>query len=242
MGLFFKNRNDALICELKNELNSDILLFGTDGFVYFGHLQAIEDCRVAILTPAICACSCDVEIVTPGGCLVTVDYVRVDLCTIVAKGTGIVRDPVCQLTSCSSVCGDGACSAITEGCECDNGNGSGNSNCYANAASYPGNSGCNCRDEDAIKEKAEIFPGQERDYDCLNRQIKRQIGDNIALTSVGGFLFEGILSNVCNNLAIITIDEIFVPGCSGFISDCNLRSAVVNLDAISSVSGGKTRC
>lgn len=223
MSLYCKIRNDALICELKNELNSDIVLMGADGFVYFGHLQSIEDCRLAILTPAICAKTCDVEIITPGGCMVTVDFVRVDLWSIVGKGLGVVRDPVYQLSSCDAICNDENCN---DGKACG-------------TSGFCGK--CGCREEKSEEEPA-ILPGQERDYDCLTRQIKRMIGNNIALTTVGGFLFEGILSDVCNNLAIITIDEIFIPGCSGYIDSCNLRSAVVNLEAISSVAGGRTRC
>lgn len=197
MSFYCKIRNEALICELKHELNSDVLLLGADGFLYFGHLQSIEDCRLAILTPAITAVTSDVEIVTPGGCLVTVDFVRVDLWSIVAKGTGIVKDPV----YCPMPC---------------------------------------CREDDMMS--CASNERQDREYDCLVKHIKRLIGDNVALTTVGGFLFQGILSDICNNLAILTVDEIFVPGCSGYISDRNIRSVVVNLEAVSSVSGGRTRC
>lgn len=201
MSLYCRIRNESLICELKHELNSDILLLGADGFSYFGRLQSIEDCRLAILTPAICAATSDVEIITPGGCLVSVDFVRVDLWSIVAKGTGIVGDPV-----------------------------------FSNASTP-----CCCREEEAVP-LAPADRQQEREYDCLVRQIKRLIGDNVALTTVGGFLFQGKLSDVCNNLAILTVDEIFIPGCGGYISDHDIRSVVVNLEAISSVSGGRTRC
>lgn len=199
MSLYCKIRNECLINELRHELNSDVLLLGADGFAYFGHLQSIEDCRLAILTPAICSTTSDVEIVTPGGCLVTVDFIRVDLWSIVAKGTGVVNDPV-----------------------------------------YSGPSSCCCCREEEVEIDASA-ERQDREYDCLTRQVKRLIGDNVALTTVGGFLFEGILSDVCNNLAILTVDEIFIPGCSGFISDRDIRSVIVNLEAISSVSGGRTR-
>lgn len=207
MSLYCRIRNDALICELKHELNSDVLLLGADGFAYFGHLQSIEDCRMAILTPAICAATSDVEIITPGGSLVTVDFVRVDLWSIIAKGTGVVNDPVMS-------------------------NGS---------TPYPCHCCNSCSREDDEIEIPET-DRQDREYDCLIKNVKRLIGDNIALTTVGGFLFEGKLSEVCNCLAIITVDEIFIPGCSGFISDRDIRSVVVNLEAISSVSGGRTRC
>lgn len=199
MSFYCKIRNEALICELKHEINSDVLLLGADGFAYFGHLQSIEDCRIAILTPAIAAVTSDVEIITPGGCLVTVNFVRVDLWSIVAKGTGIVKDPV----YCPMPC---------------------------------------CRETDAEALPNADRQGQDREYDCLVKNLKRLIGDNVALTTTGGFLFEGVLSDICNCLAILTIDEIYIPGCSGYISDRNIRSVVVNLEAITSIAGGETKC
>lgn len=228
MSLYSKIHNEFLINDLKNDLNCDILLFGADGFIYFGHLQSIEDCRLAILTPAISAETCDVEIITPGGCLITVDYVRVDLCGIVGKGTGIVKDPVYHTCPCKSICHskphDSTASDTTESSGC------GWESC-----------GCNCGCRPTADESTTRTTSQAREYDCLVKQVKRLIGDNVALTTVGGFLFEGILSDVYNCMAFLTIDEVFIPGCSGYISNCNFRSAVVNLEAITSVSCGGSR-
>ncbi|MBP2658263.1 MAG: hypothetical protein H6Q69_1295 [Firmicutes bacterium] len=53
MSIFTELRNQALVRELERELNTDVVLFGFDGFAYFGNLQAVEDCRIAILSPAI---------------------------------------------------------------------------------------------------------------------------------------------------------------------------------------------
>lgn len=54
MGCFWSDfRNEDLVKELQRELNSDIVLFGINGFVYFGNLQAIHDNRIAILSPAV---------------------------------------------------------------------------------------------------------------------------------------------------------------------------------------------
>ncbi len=192
MSFYCKIKNEELICDLKREINGDVLLLGADGFTYFGHLQSIEDCRMAVLTPAITAVTSDVEIITPGGCLVTVNFVRVDLWSIIAKGSGIVHDPVYCIESCKD--------------------------------------DCNVRD------------GKDRDCDILIRSLKRLIGNNVAITTTGGFLFEGVPSEVCRDLAILTVDEIYIPGCNSFISDRNIRSVVVNLEAITSVSGGDTKC
>lgn len=207
MSLFCKIRNEALICELKNELNSDVLLLDADGFAYFGHLQSIEDCRLAVLTPGVCSATSEVEIVTPGGCLVTVDFLRVDLWSIVGKGLGIVKDPVYCPHPCDSVC-----------------------------------SREESEDDVSDDEISSDFGNNEREFNCLLRQVKRLIGTTVAFTTVGGFLFKGVLSDVCNHLAILRIDEIFIPGCSGFVSDHKIRSAVVNLRAISSVSGKNNNC
>lgn len=204
MSLYGKIYNSSLCDELRHELNTDVLLLGADGFAYFGHLQAIEDGRLAILTPAITAATSSVEIVTPSGCLATVDFVRVDLCSVIAKGTGIVDDPVYCLNPC--------CQDVLTDCEDDDA------------------CGCDC-----------CCNRQDREYECWPRQLRRLIGDTVAITTVGGFLFEGILSDVSRNLAILTLDELFIPGTSGYVSDRNLRSAVVNLEAISSIATNRCR-
>lgn len=205
MSFYCKIRNEALICELRNELNNDVLLLGADGFAYFGHLQAIEDCRLAVLTPGVCAATSQVEIITPGGCLVTVDYLKVDLWSVVGKGIGIVSDPVYCPHPCDPVCSREEVDESGTLAEMD--------------------------------ESGEALEGNEREFNCLLKQVKRLIGNTVAFTVTGGFLFQGVLSDVCNNLAILSIDEIFIPGCSGFVSEHKIRSAVVNLRAISSVSG-----
>ncbi|MDU2066906.1 MAG: hypothetical protein E6713_18990, partial [Sporomusaceae bacterium] len=94
MSFYEEIANRALIRELEREINTDVLLFGVDGFVYFGNLQGIDNCRIGLLVPAIAAETSDVEILTPGGELRTVAFLRVDLWTLIAKGTGIVSDPI----------------------------------------------------------------------------------------------------------------------------------------------------
>lgn len=212
MGVYHTTYNRAFFKELDQELNTDILLFSIDGFAYFGHLQRIENCHTAILAPAIAACTSDVEIITPGGCVVTVDFVRVDLCSIIAKGTGIVRDPV-------------FCNQEPE------------SNCCCNQQQ---NCCCN-RDE----ESAEALPDAdrlERDDDCTVRQLRRLIGNDVSLTTLGGFLFQGILSDVCHDLALLSIDEIYIPGGGGYLSDHNIRSVTVNVKAVNSVAESRRDC
>lgn len=206
MSLYCKICNEALICELKNELNNDVLLLGADGFAYFGHLQAIEDCRLAVLTPAVCAATSEVEVITPGGCLITVDYIKVDLWSIVGKGLGVVCDPVYCIHPCHYSCS---------------------------------------REDDNLDDDLEACDeagDNDRGHNYLIRQVRRLVGNKVALTTVGGFLFQGVLSDVCNNLATFSIDEIFIPGCSGYVSDHKLRSAIVNLKAISSVSECRDHC
>ena len=204
MGFNHTLYNRAFLDELEQELNTDILLFGIDGFAYFGHLQRIENCRTAILAPAIAACTSDVEIITPGGCVATVDFVRIDLCNIIAKGTGIVRDPV-------------FCNQEPTG------------NC------------CCKRDEEESVELPDA-DRLERDDDCTVRQLRRLIGNDVALTTLGGFLFQGILSDVCHNLALLSIDEIFVPGGSGYLSDRNIRSVTINIKALEAIAENRRDC
>lgn len=183
MGCFWSNfRNEDLVKELQRELNSDIVLFGINGFVYFGNLQAIHDCRIAILSPAVLSDSTAVEILTPGGAKTTTSFLRVDLWTIAAKGIGIVDDPLtshCRETS----------------------------------------------DPDVVRGEAEGLL-------CL---MKRMVGDSISVTTLGGFTFNGILSSMCDDLAIISVDDIFVPGSYEPITGSTIRSVVINLKTITSV-------
>lgn len=194
MSFFSEIRNEALIRELQRELNTDVLLFGVDGFIYFGNLQGIDDCRIALLSPAIQADSSDVEILTPGGELQLVNFLRVDLWTIVAKGTGIADDPI---------------------------NGG-----ILDAVPAVGAEQRNQPDNDGRQESHHLI-----------RQLCRMIGDDVVITTLGGFLFEGTLGDVSDELAIMTVEDIFGPATSSSISDDDVRSVVVNLEALTSVAG-----
>jgi hypothetical protein len=71
---------------------------------------------------------------------------------------------------------------------------------------------------------------------CLIHILRREIGERVFIGTLGGFVFEGTLGDVFDELAILTVAEIFVPGTSSSISDSKLRAAVVNLEAITSIS------
>ncbi len=191
MAIFAEIRNECLIRELKRELNTDVLLFGFDGFTYFGNLQAIEEDRLAVLSPAIQADSTDVEVLSPGGELAFVEFARVDLWQIVGKGTGIVSDPLDP---------------------------------PGPRPPLPG---------------APADPARQESH-CLIRLLTRLVGDEVGVTTLGGFLFEGIVSAIADELAILTVDDVFVPGTSTSISDTKVRSVVINLEAITSVLGRNT--
>ncbi|MBP2645356.1 MAG: hypothetical protein H6Q75_796 [Firmicutes bacterium] len=190
MSIFRELLNPALVRELERELNTDVLLFGFDGFTYFGNLQAIDDCRIAILSPAIEAESSNVEILTPGGELVEVKFARVDLWQLVGKGTSIVSDPI----HCSPPSGPVVLQQLGQDAE-------------------------------------------RQESSDLIRWLLRQLGDDVALTTLGGFLFEGTLSEIDDCLAILSVEDVFLPGTSSSISSDALRSVVVNLKALTSVSG-----
>ncbi len=195
MGIFKEIRNECLIRELQRELNTDVLLFGFDGVIFFGNLQKIDDCRVAFLSPAIEARS-NVELLSPGGEVVDVRFLQVDLWQIVAKATGVRTSPF-------------------------------------------GKSSC---DEDPCErtETAEIAERQEsHDLICI---LRRMIGDNVVITTFGGFIFQGTLGNVDDELAFISVDEIFGPATSSGISDDTVSTAVINLEAITSVSRSAECC
>jgi hypothetical protein len=65
--------------------------------------------------------------------------------------------------------------------------------------------------------------------------MKRMVGDSISLTILGGFTVNGILSSMCDDLAIITVDDIFLPGACDPITEATIRSVVVNLKTITAV-------
>ncbi|MDF2633571.1 MAG: hypothetical protein K0R78_445 [Pelosinus sp.] len=198
MSIFTELRNQALVRELERELNTDVVLFGFDGFAYFGNLQAVEDCRIAILSPAIEADSNSVEILSPGGEVLHVDFTRVDLWNIVAKGTAIVSDPIGDLG-------------------------------HKGVATTPTTSPRN-----------ELEEGTERQESRhLVRVLCRMVGDGVVLTTLGGFSVEGTLIAIDDCLAILSNTDIFVPGTSTSLSDRKIRTAVVNLEALTSVSGDR---
>lgn len=195
MGFLHEIRNLELIRDLDRELNTDVLLFGVDGFTYYGNLQAIEDCRIAILTPAITAESNEVEILTPGGEVREVTFLRVDLWSIVAKGSGIVNDPF-------------------------------NSTGTTAALNVNGVIGLGQRDGTE----------QRQERNLLVCRLERMIGDTVVLTTLGGFAFEGTLGAVDDCLALLTVNKIFVPGTDECISNRDVRSVMVNLEALTSIS------
>ncbi|EIW19857.1 MULTISPECIES: hypothetical protein [Pelosinus] len=190
MSIFTELRNQSLVRELERELNTDIVLFGFDGFAYFGNLQAVEDCRIAILSPGIEADCNAVEILTPGGEILHVDFTRVDLWNIVAKGTAIVDDPFENLnTEASRI------------------------------------------DSEEATERTESRH--------LVKVLCRMVGDGVVITTLGGFAIEGTLIAIDDCLAIISNSQIFAQGSNDPISDSRIRSAVVNLEALTSVSGDR---
>lgn len=188
MSVFTELRNASLVRELERELNTDVVLFGFDGFAYFGNLQAVEDCRIAVLSPGIEADCNAVEILTPGGDILRVDFTRVDLWNIVAKGTAVVDDPF----------GDADAAARIE---------------------------------------SEATERQESRH--LVRVLCRMVGDGVVLTTLGGFCIVGTLIALDDCLAILSNTNIYAPGSCEPISGTRVRSAVVNLDALTSVSGDR---
>lgn len=196
MSIFRELRNECLIRELEHELNTDVLLFGFDGIVYFGNLQKVEDCRVAFLSPAIEAES-NVEILSPGGEVVDVRFLHVDLWQIVAKATGVKTSP------------------------------------FGSDSGHIGKA-------DGASQRTEENERQEsRDLICI---LKRMIGDEIVITTLGGFVFQGTLGTVDDKLAFISVCEIFGPATSSGISDDVVSTAVINLEAITSVSRSADCC
>ncbi len=240
MGIFCEIRNEALICELQRELNTDVLLFGFDGFTYFGNLQAIEDCRIAILTRAKEACRTDVEILTPGGEIVEVSFLRVDLWQIVAKGTGVVTDPIDN--ECTGRSGGSGRSGKSGGSGGGGGGGGGGSNKSSSSKKSGSrlNLGAAAVPTPPVLSATTDEAGRQESHHLI-RQLKRMTGDCVVVTTLGGFLFEGVLGQVCDELAILAVEDVFLPGTSRGISDRALGTVVVNLEALTSVASA-TKC
>lgn len=200
MGIFRELRNECLIRELERELNTDVLLFGFDGIVYFGNLQKVEDCRVAFISPAIEADS-NVEILSPGGEVVDVRFLNLDLWQIIAKATGVKTSP------------------------------------FDNSPKHIGTAAV--QTETPQRTEASEERQESHELICI---LRRMIGDNVVITTLGGFVFQGTLGNVDDELAFISVDEIFGPATSSGISDDVVSTAVINLEAITSVSRSAECC
>lgn len=80
----------------------------------------------------------------------------------------------------------------------------------------------------------------ERDCGYLYRQLQRLIGDRTMITTVGGFAFEGILSSVCDDIAILTVDTICLPNHCTNLNNNRIRSVILNMNAITSF--GSSNC
>ena len=167
MGIFAEVRNERLIRELQRELSKDVVLFGIDGFAYFGNLQAIEDCRIAVLVPAMSSRTDFVQIVGPSENVLEVAFTRVDLWAIVGKATAISTDPFSEgrdnTTTCQTTTTSGTSTTT----------------------------------------RTETLKRQESHL--LIRQLCCSIGNEVAITTLGGFWFEGLLSTVDDELAIVNV-------------------------------------
>jgi small nuclear ribonucleoprotein (snRNP)-like protein len=190
MRFYERLYNRRMINELRNELNTDVVLFSADGSAFYGHLQGLDDCHAAILTPATCAESCNVETVSSGGCFLTSDFTRICLNNIVAKSSGICGDPLAE--------------------------------------------------SDDLTRDLEIPDELDRDGGYIYRQLQRLIGDRTIITLIGGFAFEGIISAVCDDILILTVDTVCLPSCCDDFDENKIRSVIINMNAITSF--GSSNC
>ncbi|EGO65434.1 hypothetical protein [Acetonema longum] len=82
---------------------------------------------------------------------------------------------------------------------------------------------------------------QRLDSCDLIRQLNRMVGEDVVLTTFGGFVFQGVLSKTDDRLAFLTVDEILLPGIDVISSD-DVRSVVVNLEALTSIARAVDCC
>ena len=101
-------------------------------------------------------------------------------------------------------------------------------------SSDDGGPGGNGPNGGAPGQRSEASERQEsRDLICL---LRRMIGDEVVITTLGGFLFRGTLGEVDDELAFLSVDDIFLPGTSSEISSDEVSTVVINLEAVTSVS------
>lgn len=101
-------------------------------------------------------------------------------------------------------------------------------------SSDDGGPGGNGPNGGAPGQRSEASERQEsRDLICL---LRRMIGDGVVITTLGGFLFRGTLGEVDDELAFLSVDDIFLPGTSSEISSDEVSTVVINLEAVTSVS------
>ena len=82
---------------------------------------------------------------------------------------------------------------------------------------------------------------QRQDSCDLIRQLCRMVGEDVVLTTLGGLVFQGVLSQADDRLAFLTVDELLIPGISGISSDY-VRLVVVNLEALTSIARAVDCC
>jgi uncharacterized membrane protein YqgA involved in biofilm formation len=93
MGIFKEICHKCIIEELEHELNTNVLLFMADGFAILGNLQKVEKDRVALLTKASLPGVSFVLTRSPGGLITESLNKKVDLCAVIAKGSGLSTNP-----------------------------------------------------------------------------------------------------------------------------------------------------
>lgn len=91
MGFYEDICHECLIKELKHEMNKNIVLFTIDGSATYGQIHHIEDKRVALIVAAPDIGS--VQIRRPNGLIEVTTGAQLDLCTVVAKATGLTGSP-----------------------------------------------------------------------------------------------------------------------------------------------------
>lgn len=93
MGIFSEICHECIIEELEHELNTNVLLFMADGYTILGNVQKVERDRTALLTRASLPGVSYVLTRSPGGLITESLTKKVDLCAVVAKGSGLITNP-----------------------------------------------------------------------------------------------------------------------------------------------------
>lgn len=200
-------------------VGNDVILFGKDGMSYYGRLKGISKQNRVLLIPALLSSSGLVEIQNPTEVQAVENRSAIDASNIIGFGFDITADPfVIPNDDAEAVTSETAAATAAE------------------SLSDQTAHGDMLVDLEAAESNTEYSAETcSLDDGSMNGALGAKSGELVTISSLGGFLIAGILKNVSNETAHLSVSYIFAPGGDGNTL-FSINEAVVNLVAATAVS------